>query len=114
MTEVVGASAFDGPRLLRPGVVVVAFLADWCPHCDRFLPEVERLAGEGLTVLRADVSDEESPLWDRFRVEIVPTLLVFRHGSEIFRADGTPGVGLRRAEVDGVANVARVAARGAA
>lgn len=94
MIERVDRDAFDGPRLRRPGVVAVGFLADWCGFCDEFLPELRRLADEGRTVLHADLTDLDSPLWETFRVDVVPTLLVFRDGAEVFRADGVRGVGL--------------------
>ncbi len=98
MIERVGDEAFDGEHLRRGGIVVVGFLADWCPFCVRFLPDLDELARKGATVLHADVTDEESPLWDRFRVAIVPTLIVFHDGAEVYRRDGIPGVGLGRTD----------------
>ncbi len=98
MIERVGPEAFDGEQLRRRGIVVVGFLADWCPFCVRFLPDLDELARKGATVLHADLTDEESPLWDRFRVAIVPTLIVFHDGTEVFRRDGIAGVGLGRTD----------------
>jgi thioredoxin 1 len=93
--ERVGVEAFEGEGLRRPGTVAVAFLADWCPFCRVFAPEFERLAEDGgPATLVADVTDEASPLWDRFRIEVVPTVVVFHDGQAIFRADGVPGQGL--------------------
>ncbi len=102
MIERVGTETFDDVRLRRGGTVVVGFLADWCPFCTSFLPELEALAGAGTNVLLADVSDEESPLWDRFRIAIVPTLLVFHEGAETYRRDGVGGVGLGRRDTEAV------------
>jgi thiol-disulfide isomerase/thioredoxin len=107
--DTVGEEAFDGLRLRRPGVVLVSFLADWCPHCHRFLPVIDRLHDEGFEVLKADVSSEESPLWDRFEVAIVPTVAVFRDGERIYQANGVGGVGLPPPAVDAVRHVARAA-----
>lgn len=98
----IGAEGFDGLSLRRTGVVVVAFLADWCGFCARFEPVLERWVGEGLDVVVADVSEEASPLWDRFGVEIVPTLIVFRDGVPSFRADGVASVGLDAAALTAV------------
>jgi len=109
--ERVGPEAFDGERLRRPGTVVVGFLADWCPVCRAFLPEFEQLAKGGRRLLMADVTEEESPLWDRFRVEIVPTVLVFRDGETIFRADGERGTGLDRGDLRRIEKAADGAGR---
>lgn len=98
----VRAAAFDGTRLGAPGLVVVGFLADWCPYCVRFLPELGRLLEEGRTVVCADLSDEDDPLWERFSIDIVPTVLVFRDGREVFRANGVAGVGLTSTDLRAV------------
>ena len=96
MTQIerVGVDAFAHGRLLRDGTAVVAFLADWCPFCDEFVPHFARLARPGVRLLVADVTDDDSPLWERFSVSIVPTVIVFRDGVPSFRADGRSGEGL--------------------
>lgn len=94
MIERVGEEAFAGEQLRHRGIVVVGFLADWCPFCVRFLPDLDELAGKGATVLHADLTDEGSTLWERFRIAIVPTLIVFHDGAEVYRRDGIAGVGL--------------------
>ncbi len=103
----VGAEAFDGSSLKFPGIVVVGYLADWCPFCARFAPELEALRREGLTVLRADLTDEESPLWERFSIEIVPSVLLFRDGKEAFRADGIAGRGLSEGDLRAIRTEAK-------
>lgn len=105
--ERIGPEAFVGERLARPGVVLVGFLADWCPVCRAFEPELIRFADErSLRLLIADMTSEETPLWDRFGIEIVPTIIVFRDGAQVFRADGAPGVGLGAADLHGAARAA--------
>jgi len=104
----VGAEAFDGDRLRLPGTVAVAFLADWCPFCHAFEPEFGRLADEdGATLRIADVTDDGSPLWDRFGLEVVPTVIVFRGGRPHHREDGVPGQGLGRAALGRIRAVMR-------
>ena len=106
--ERVGPEAFDGTKLRRRGVVAVAFLADWCPFCRSFDPEFAALSTDDVPGrLVADVTDEASPLWDRFGVEIVPTVVVFRDGSPVFRADGVAGEGLGQRELAAIAAAAR-------
>ncbi len=108
--ERVGAEAFDGTKLRRPGVVVVGFLADWCPFCRVYVPELEEFARRlPVPVLLGDVTSEESPLWELFRIDIVPTVLVFDNGREVDRRDGVAGAGL--GPVDRAAIEAAVRAR---
>jgi len=93
--ETIPATELAHGTLHRPGTWVVAFLASWCPFCRAFRPEYERLARElpvGIGVV--DVSDVDCPIWDRFRLEVVPTVVVFREGRAVFRQDGRPGEGL--------------------
>lgn len=99
--EIVTADAFQGRRFLRDGTWIVAFLADWCPFCRRFRAEFSAL--EGATDFRVavgDVTSEESPLWDDFRIEVVPTVVVFREGRPVFRADGILGFGLAPGDLE--------------
>ncbi len=106
MMETFREGDFEGTRLRRDGLWAVAFLADWCPFCHRFRPEFERVSEGALAVV--DLSDVESPLWDRFGVEVVPTVLVFRDGDVVLRADGRAGRGLASSDLDRV----RAALRG--
>jgi len=110
--ERVGAAAFDGDRLRRSGTWIVGFLADWCGFCRAFVPDLEYLAtATDLGVLLADVTDEASPLWDEFGIDVVPTVLVFRDGVAVFRRDGRLGQGLASADVRAVAGAAKAAAQ---
>lgn len=86
--ERLGPESFRGPELCRTGTWAIAFLADWCPYCRTFAPEFARLSGYGFDLAVADVTSEQSPLWDRFEIEVVPTVIVFRDGNVVFRADG--------------------------
>lgn len=61
---------------LPPGRVAVLFCADWCGYCTRFLPHFRKVPG-GLAV---DVSDEDLPVWDEYRIEVVPTVILFEDG----------------------------------
>lgn len=94
------ADAFDGERLNRTGDWGVCFAADWCPFCVEFLREFRAVDGKtGFPLAMADVTDLESPLWERFHLEVVPTLIAFRDGNAIWRKDGVHMVGLRAADL---------------
>lgn len=97
--ERIGTDAFDGDRLRLPGTVVVAFLADWCPFCREFEPDFAGLASPSVRLLVADVTSPESPLWDRFGVDVVPTVVLFHGGRVIDRADGVRGRGLQPSDL---------------
>ncbi|MGI0129717.1 MAG: thioredoxin family protein [Thermoplasmata archaeon] len=101
--ERLGADAFDGTRLDRSGTWVVAFLAGWCGFCRSFEPKFESLRGGGpYEIAVADLTDEESPLWERFDVDVVPSVAVFREGALVFRRDGRLGWGLGKGDLDAV------------
>jgi hypothetical protein len=98
--ELLDARSFRGERLDRPGTWAVAFLDDNCPYCREFAPRFAALAdGASYRVGRADVTDYESPLWDEFRLKVVPTVVVFREGVAFFRRDGRLGYGLSDADL---------------
>jgi thioredoxin 1 len=99
----IGPEAFDDGRLTRSGSWAVAFLADWCPFCREFEPLFNELGdSRSFGLLVADVTAQESPLWERFEIDVVPTVLVFRDGRPVFRMDGIPGEGLGPAAIAAV------------
>jgi thioredoxin 1 len=101
--ERLGADAFEGERFKRPGRWAIVFLADWCPFCRSFAPQFEALAGTGSTqIAMADLTSEESPLWERFSIDVVPTVIVFRNGASVYRRDGHLGRGLLDADVSAI------------
>lgn len=85
-------ASFDRDVLQRPGRVAALFWADWCPYARRFLPLFDA-ADLGMRKVLVDVSDEGA-LWDRFRIPVVPSVVVFADGHEVARANGINGVGL--------------------
>jgi len=85
----------------RDESLIVAFYADWCGFSRAFLPTYAERADElPLPAAAANVSDEASPLWTRFDVDAVPTLVAFRDGEEVARADARPGQGLDGDDLD--------------
>ena len=100
--DTVSTSDFEGERLARePRTALVVFVADWCGYSRRFLRAAEPQAeGFPAPVLLADVSDEDDPLWDRFRLRIVPSLVLFKDGEPVWRMDGRSLVGLPPTALD--------------
>jgi len=99
--------SFRSGRLLRDGVWVVAFLAEWCPFCQRFFPEFLALdGGNSFRTAVGDVTSEESPLWDEFHIDVVPLVVVFRDGQPTFRWESELGLGLPPGELSRVVSSA--------
>jgi hypothetical protein len=47
-----------------------------------------------------DISDEKNPLWETFRIKLVPTLIGFKDGLLIARRDAQPGGGLQKSDLE--------------
>jgi thioredoxin 1 len=93
---------FSGTKLLDSRNILAVFYASWCPFCRKFLTIFESTVTkkndpQGALV---DISDEDNPLWERFGVSVVPTLVGFRDGAAIVRKDGVAGVGLGMPELE--------------
>ena len=96
---------FEGERLKVPKPIAVLFQAQWCPFCIEFIPIFESfLAQENLPFGIVDISDLSNPLWETFRIEIVPSVLLFNSGKVIHRNDGIRGQGLDERAVKEVAS----------
>lgn len=64
---------------------VALFVADWCGYCRRLRAELDGAASAAVPVVEVDLSDEQDPGWDEWRVELVPTAVLFRGGAEAGR-----------------------------
>jgi len=106
--ETLPREAFRKDQLLREGTWVVGFLADWCPFCRRFRPELEALDGSTeFQVGVGDLTSQESPLWEDLGIEVVPAVYVFRNGRPVFRAESDLGIGLPPGTVERARSAAR-------
>lgn len=96
-----GETEFEGRRLKRSGLVGVAFVADWCGYCRRFMPVYEAFVSRApFPLALADASDDEGPFWDQVGLDVVPTLVLYREGEEIWRKGGVLSVGLHAKDVE--------------
>jgi thioredoxin 1 len=70
--------------------ILVDFWADWCAPCHMMAPALKELAQAWkgrLTVIK--VNTEKKPeLANRFGISGIPTLILFKGGSEVHRASG--------------------------
>jgi thioredoxin 1 len=74
---------------------VVLFYADWCPFCRKFKPVFESYDDKAdARLAEAKINDEDNPLWDKYKIEVVPTIVAFKGGRVVARRDGKAGMGL--------------------
>ncbi len=104
MSRVASVTAADFSRevLFSPVPVVVDVYADWCPPCRALSPLLERYA----QIYEGDIrffkvnADEEPDVAAAYRVEGLPTLLMFEGGLLVDRVVGLPAVAALTARLD--------------
>jgi thioredoxin 1 len=85
---------------------LVMFYTDWCPFCQKFKPIFEYVtknsASNSSKFYGSKINDHDNPLWDRFSINAVPTLIAFDKGKVISRRDPKMGVGLNHSDLDSI------------
>jgi thioredoxin len=80
-------------------MVLVEFSAPWCVYCRRLAPAMEKIAEEYkdiLTVGSVNI-DNEQELARQERIEVVPTLVLYKNGQAV---DSIVGPGSKAAVED--------------
>lgn len=70
--------------------VLVDFFADWCGPCKMLTPvlkQVKEELGESIKIIKIDV-DKNQSLASKYQVRGVPTMLLFKNGSQVWRQSG--------------------------
>ena len=87
---IVNTNTFDDEVLKANGKVLVDFWATWCGPCQMLAPTVSAVAEKydgKVKVCKVDI-DENIPLAEKFGIEVIPTLVVFKGGKEQARKMG--------------------------
>jgi len=82
MTAFVTDATFDSEVIKSAEPVVVDFFAEWCGPCKAMAPALEQVAQEmagKVKVVKIDV-DQNPEVTQRFRIQAMPTLMVFKDG----------------------------------
>jgi thioredoxin len=72
------------------GLVLVDFGARWCPPCKKLQPILEELSHQeaaSLRLLQVDV-DENETLTKAKSIEVLPVLLLYKDGKQVWRHEG--------------------------
>jgi thioredoxin-like negative regulator of GroEL len=84
-------------RLAGGKKTVVLFETAGCPFCrafrSRFLDFVENRCGD-CAILRVRLDDPRSPLWQKYGIRAVPTVIIFANGEIQSRVDAVPFLGI--------------------
>lgn len=69
-----------------PGLVLLEFGVDWCPHCQGAQPAIADALRDHAELLHIKVEDGPGRRLGRsFRVKLWPTLILLREGQELGR-----------------------------
>ena len=98
--EHVTPDEFDSKVLKSDEKTVVLFYATWCPYCSNFKPTFESAKTQSANKFGSIIDEDENPLWDRFNIQAVPTMIVFQNGKIISRKDAKKHVGLTKSDMD--------------
>ena len=98
-------AGFQNEVLASPQPVLVDFFAPWCGPCRALAPALEAIAKtyDGrLKVVKINV-DDAGELAAQYRIQGVPTLMVFRGGKVVDSMVGVPPAKILLAKLDAAA-----------
>ena len=98
--EHVTPEEFDAKVLSSNKKTLVLFYASWCPYCANFKPTFESSKINAINRIGALVDEDENPLWDKFNIQAVPTMIAFENGKMIARRDAKKHIGLTKSDMD--------------
>ena len=80
---------------------LVDFFATWCGPCRMQAPileEVKKTLGYKVNIIKIDI-DQNQPVAQRYNVQSIPTLIVFKGGEALWRAVGVQQANILEAKL---------------
>ena len=88
--EIVTKDTFQEMVAESTSPVLLDFFANWCGHCQKLLPLLDEVAVDmdgKIKIMKVNV-DENRDLAQKFGIKGLPTMILFKDGSEIDRLIG--------------------------
>ena len=85
MMLTITTNSFGNDVLRADKPVLVDFWAQWCPYCRRIAPAFDKVGEQYAdTLITGKINyDEEPQLIQRFGIDTIPTLMLFKNGEAI-------------------------------
>ncbi len=85
--KIVNENEFD--EIIKNGVTLVDFYADWCGPCKMLSPILEELSKEYPNITFVKVNcDNDIKLAERFGIMSIPAMYMFKDGTQIANTGG--------------------------
>ena len=85
---------------------LILFYADWCYYCKSFIPifenSVKNLNDNNILFGAVKINEDENPLWDKYGIKAVPTLIAFSKNTIKDRRDAKMGIGLTKSDMESI------------
>ena len=80
MMFTITTNSFENDVLRADKPVLVDFWAQWCPYCRRIAPAFGKVGEQYADTLIAGKINYEPQLIERFGIDTIPTLMLFKNG----------------------------------
>lgn len=99
----IGKPDLESKILNSPEPTIVVFAAKWCGYCIRFIELIKSYNPSSVIdsqVVIIDTDSFDGSLWKNYQIDVVPTIIVFQRGKEMYRRNGRPMRGLSQEDLD--------------